>query len=547
MFITMLSIYAPETGVISYGGWMRFWLFVFAAVRYVKACTAVSRASLHSAPSRRHGQMDLAKVLDTTRPLRRVLTTVLLASSLAYAQNGAPAPRPDDDFSYMKMLSDKGVHDIDNESWNAYGQFTYISSWKPAFDAPYTNLNGSINSLLPTAERSFTGTATLYLGARLWKGAEAYLVPEVISEQPFSQLRGLGGAIQNFELQKGGATVPQIYRSRLFLKQTIGLGGKSIVEESGPLQLGTHYDSRRLVFVAGNFTILDFFDTNAFDTDPRQGFLGLGFMTYAAYDFASDARGYSYGGIAELHWDDWAVRYGRITPPKQPNQLPVDFRLFKYYGDQTEIEHKHTIHGQEGMVRVLAYRNRENMGRFSDAIGAFEADPSKNAAACTAFNYGSNNSTAPDLCWIRKPNIKAGVGGFVEQYIGHDIGVFARGMYSDGKTEVYAYTSTDRSATLGVLAKGTSWSRPKDLVGVGTNLGWISDIHAKYLGMGGIDGFVGDGAITAAVERSVDLFYSANFQKIYWLSGDYQHIANPGFNEARGPVNVFTVRIHGEF
>jgi high affinity Mn2+ porin len=521
MLITVMSIYAPETGVISCGGWMRFWLAVFAAVRYVKTRTTGSRASVCGAPNWSLERLDLSELLDIIRPLMRVLTTVLLTSSLAYAQNGAPAPRPDDDFSYMKMLADKGEHDIDNESWNAYGQFTYISSWKPAFYAPYTNLNGSINSLLPTAERSFTGTATLYLGVRLWKGAEGYLVPEVITEQPFSQLRGLGGAIQNFELQKGGSTVPQVYKSRLFLKQTIGLGGKSDVEESGPLQLGAHYDSRRLVFVAGNFSVLDFFDTNAFDVDPRQGFLSLGFLTYAAYDFASDARGYSYGGIGEFHWDDWAVRYGRITPPKQPNQLPVDFRLFKYYGDQTEIEHKHSIHGQEGMVRVLAYRNREDMGRFSDAIAAFEADPAKNATTCTTFNYGSNNSTAPDLCWARKPNVKEGIGGFAEQDLGHDIGVFARGMYSDGKTEVYAYTSTDRSATLGVLAKGTSWSRSKDLVGVGMNLGWISDIHAKYLGMGGVDGFVGDGAITAAAERSVDLFYSANFRKIYWLSGDY--------------------------
>jgi high affinity Mn2+ porin len=516
MFVTVLSIYAASTGVISCGGWMRFWLSGIAAMRHVKTFTAV-------------------------------LTTVLLASSLAYSQDGAPAPRPDADFSFMKMLADKGEHDIDNESWNAYGQFTYISSWKPAFNAPYTNLNGSINSLLPTAERSFTGTATLYLGVRLWKGAEGYFVPEVITEQPLSQLRGLGGAIQNFELQKGGTTVPQIYKSRLFLKQTIGLGGKNIAEDSGPLQLGTHYDSRRLVFTVGNFSILDFFDVNAFDVDPRQGFLSLGFLTYAAYDFASDARGYSYGGVGEFYWDDWAVRYGRITPPKDPNQLPVDFRLFKYYGDQMEVEHKHTIRGQEGMVRLLGFRNRENMGRFSDAITAFEENPQENATTCTTFNYGSNNSTAPDLCWVRRPNVKEGVGVFAEQYIGHDIGVFARGMYADGKTEVYAYTSTDRSATLGVLAKGSSWSRPKDFVGIGGNLGWISDIHAKYLGMGGIDGFVGDGAITAGAEKSLDLFYSANFAKIYWLTGDYQHIANPGFNAARGPLNVFTVRIHGEF
>jgi high affinity Mn2+ porin len=301
---------------------MRFWMSLFAAARYVKTRAAVLRASVCGTPNRSLGPLDLAKMLDIARSAGAVLTSVLLASSLAYAQNGAPAPRPDEDFSFMKMLAEKGLHDIDNESWNAYGQFTYISSWKPSFSAPYTNLNGSINSLLPTAERSFTGTATLYLGVRLWKGAEAYLVPELISEQPFSQLRGLGGAIQNFELQKGGASVPQVYRSRLFLKQTIGLGGKSIVEESGPLQLGTHYDSRRLVFVAGNFTILDFFDTNAFDVDPRQGFLSLGFMTYAAYDFASDARGYSYGGIGEFHWDDWQCATGASLLRRTPTSSP---------------------------------------------------------------------------------------------------------------------------------------------------------------------------------------------------------------------------------
>jgi high affinity Mn2+ porin len=485
--------------------------------------------------------------LKSIRSFFQILIALLVAPTLCLAQNGTPAPRPSDDFSFMQMLADKGLHDIENESWNAYGQFTYISSWKQSFNAPYTNLNGSINSLLPTAERSFTGTATLYLGARLWRGSEVYLVPELISEKPLSQLRGLGGAIQNFELQKGGSPTPGVYRSRLFLKQTIGLGGKSEVEDSGPMQLGTHYDSRRFVFAVGNFSVLDFFDTNAFDIDPRQGFLSLGFMTYAAYDFASDARGYSYGGIAEFHWDDWAFRVGRITPPKQPNQLPVDFRLFKYHGDQFEVEHKQTIHGQEGMMRVLGFRNREDMGRFSDAIAAFKENPEENAATCTSFNYGSQNATAPDLCWARKSNVKKGIGGFAEQYIGHDIGVFSRGMYSDGKTEVYAYTSTDRSFTVGALAKGTSWSRPKDLVGFGGNIDWISNIHAKYLGMGGIDGFVGDGAITAAAEKSVDVFYSAAFHKIYWLSGDYQRIGSPGFNSARGPVNILTVRIHGEF
>ena len=480
---------------------------------------------------------------------RKVLLVfiTLLASFPVRAQNGSPGPRTEDQPSMMKTLADDGDHDIEDESWNAYGQFTYISSWKPSFPAPYTNLNGSINSLLPGADRSFTGTATLYLGVRLWKGAEAYVVPELISEEPLSQLRGLGGAIQNFELQKGGSPTPGIYHSRIFVKQTIELGGERIVEESGPMQLGTHYDSRRLVFAVGNFSILDFFDKNAFDVDPRQGFLSLEFLTYAAYDFASDARGYSYGGVAEFYWDNWAARYGRITPPKDPNQLPIDFRIFKYYGDQIEIEHRHKIGKEDGMVRLLAFRNRENMGRFSDAIAAFEADPQKNATTCTGFNYGSNNADAPDLCWARKPNVKKGIGMFAEQSITSDIGVFARGMYSDGQTEVYAYTSTDRSFSIGLMANGSKWSRPRDVTGIGYNVGWISRIHAQYLGMGGVDGFVGDGAISASAETSLDMFYSANYKKVFWLTGDYQHITDPGFNAARGPVNVFTLRIHGEF
>jgi high affinity Mn2+ porin len=472
---------------------------------------------------------------------------IVLGVRPAAAQNGAPAPRPNDQFSFMQLLSDDGLHDLENESWNAYGQFTYISSWKPSFPAAYTNLNGSINSLLPIAERSFTGTATLYLGVRLWHGAEAYVVPELISELPFSGLKGLSGGIQNFELQKGGTQIPQIYRSRMFAKQTFGFGGERVKKQSGPMQLGGSTDSRRLVLAAGNFSILDFFDKNAFDIDPRQGFLSLGFLTYAAYDFASDARGYSYGAVAEFYWDNWAVRYGRITPPKNPNQLPVDFRLFKYYGDQVELEHKHKLLGREGIVRVLGFRNHEDIGRFADAIAAFEADPQKNATTCPGFNYGSNNANAPDLCWVRRPNVKIGVGAFFQQYLAPDIGIFSRLMISDGKTEVDAYTSADRSASIGMLAKGTQWGRPNDITGIGVNFGWISSVHAQYLSMGGIDGFVGDGAIRPATETALDMFYSVNAQKWLWLTGDYQHILNPGFNADRGPVNVFTVRVHGEF
>src|ERR1700729_3939692 len=114
----------------------------------------------------------------------RALTVLLIAGVVLASRSAsalAPEERPDEQFDFMNLLTHHGLHDIEDESWNAYGQFTYISSWKLPFSARYTNLNGSNNSLVPDAEESFTGSFTLFFGLRLWKGGEAYLVPEVIS------------------------------------------------------------------------------------------------------------------------------------------------------------------------------------------------------------------------------------------------------------------------------------------------------------------------------------------------------------------------------
>ncbi len=483
---------------------------------------------------------------------------IAFASAPVGAQIGEAAPRPDEQFDFMNLLTRHGLHDITDESWNAYGQFTYIQSYKPPFSARYTNAYGCPSpsgvttcSLLNTGEESFTGTLTLFLGARLWPGAAAFVVPEVISERPLSGLRGLGGAIQNFELQKNGNETPHVYRSRAYLQQTIDFGGAPVVQESNPMQLGSVVGSRRLVLIAGNYSVLDFFDRNTFASDLRQQFFNMAFLTNAAYDFAADARGYAYGGAAEFHYDDWAARIGRFTAPQDPNQLALNFEIDKFYGDQFEIEHAHKLLGRDGVVRLLGYRNRENMGNFNDAVAAFEADPAKNAAACppppVSFSYGSTNARAPDLCWVRQPHVKLGIGINLEQYVSSDIGVFFRAMYSDGQTEVYSYTATDRSLSFGALAKGSLWHRPGDVTGAGVGFGWISQAHAEYLRLGGVDGFIGDGTIQQAAESVLEVFYSVNVLSSVWLSADYQHITNPAFNADRGPVNVFGGRVHAEF
>ncbi|MGO9834139.1 MAG: carbohydrate porin [Polyangiaceae bacterium] len=483
------------------------------------------------------------------RPVAACLVAcILFASVRARAQAAPPAAHEDAALDAMNVLARNGLHDIKDETWNVYGQFTYISSWHPSFAAPYTNANGSVNSLLPDAERGYTGSATLFFGLRLWPGGEGYFVPEFIAEVPFSQLRGIGGAIENFELQKTGSPTGQLYRSRTYVRHTIEFGGARIEKTSDPMQLATTVDSRRLVLTAGNFTVLDFFDRNTVTWDPRQTFLNMAFMTHASWDFPADQRGYSYGGAMEIYWDEWALRLGRMLPPQEPNSQPMNFRFWEFYGDQLELEHDHVLLGQPGAVRLLGYRNRVYSGRFADAIAAFEADPADNAAACgSLYNFTSTNAAAPDLCWVRKPNVKVGIGVNLEQHITDDIGVFFRGMYSDGQSEVDAFNSADRSLSFGSVGKGSAWHRPFDVTGVGFAMSWISQVHAQYLAMGGVDNFIGDGHLNQAAEGVVDVFYSLNLFKAIWLSADYQYLWNPGFNADRGPVNIFGVRIHGEF
>jgi high affinity Mn2+ porin len=270
-------------------------------------------------------------------------------------------------------------------------------------------------------------------------------------------------------------------------------------------------------------------------------------LTHAAYDFAADARGYSWGVAGEYYRDEWVFRAGRFAGPRNPNQLQLNFSIMNFQGDQVELERSHEWFGLAGKVRVLYYRNVENMGRFDDAVEAFRADPRRNATTCEGFSYGSGNAGAPDLCWARRRNTKSGVGASLEQAITSDAGVFLRAMRSDGRTEVYAYTSADSSISLGALAKGTRWGREHDSAGLSYASNRISAAHVAYLDAGGIDGFIGDGRIRYAPEEAIEAFYNIGILKGLWFTLDYQRVKNPAYNADRGPVGLYGVRLHTEF
>lgn len=412
------------------------------------------------------------------------------------------------------------------EDWGAKIQATYLWQKKPGFNAAYSGPN----SLRPDKEISYTFTTTAYLGFRPWQGGELYFNPEVTQGEPFSNLTGLGG-FTNGEVTRVAGPNPKAYRQRLFLRQTWGLGGGEEKVESDLNQLAGVVDKNRFVLTAGNFSTLDVFDENAYAKDPRTQFMNWGNMTYAAYDYAADARGFGWGFAGEWYQGDWVLRFGRMTPPKDPNMLPVDHSIGKHYGDQVEVEHAHEIGGQPGKVRVLAWRNRAVLARYRDAIG-----------------YGAAHGEAPSIFKVRNgEQIKYGLGINIEQTISSNLGVFLRAMQADGHTETLAFTEVDQSLAGGLSLKGAAWGRAQDVVGLALMRNGLSRDRREYLEAGGISFFIGDGRLNYRPETIAEAYYSLNVVKGAWITLDAQRILNPAYNADRGPVGIGSVRLHTEF
>lgn len=414
------------------------------------------------------------------------------------------------------------------EDWQLKGQATYVWQKTPGFPAAYSGPN----SLSAQHERGYTFTSTAYLGARPWTGGELYLNVEAGQGDPLSGLTGLGG-FSNGEATRVSGTSPRIYRQRLFLRQTWGQSEDSDFVESGFNQMAGRVARERFVLTVGNFSTLDIFDNNAYAKDPRTQFLNWSNMASAAFDYAADARGFGWGFAGEWYQGDWVLRFGRMTGPKEPNGPSVDFRLFRHYGDQVEIEHAHELGGQPGKVRLLAFRNRARLARYAAASDWLAQNPGADPQAIMQVRDGER--------------IKYGFGINAEQAITADLGVFLRAMHADGRTETYAFTEVDRSLATGLSLKGSAWGRGNDTVGLAWMRNGLSRERRDYLSQGGISFFIGDGGLSYRPENIVETYYSVQVNKQLWVSADYQRIDHPAYNADRGPVHIGGLRVHAEF
>jgi high affinity Mn2+ porin len=412
------------------------------------------------------------------------------------------------------------------QPWQAGLQATYLWQHHPSFAASYDGPH----SLLHQAENGYTLSATLFVGVRPWRHTEIYVDPEVIQSEEMSELHGLG-AFNNAENQKTGSPEATLYLARAFVRQTIPLGGEWSTVPAAPNQLAGAVPSRRLVVTLGRVSLVDLFDGNAYAHDGRTQFMNWVFMTHAASDYAADARGYTWGAAVECYVDDWAVRFGRFAQPKQSNGLALDFALWRHYGDNLELEHAHVLGGRPGKVHLMVVRNAARMADFDEAIA-----------------YAAAQGSVPDLAPVRREQAKYAVGLALEQTVASDVGAFARLSWNDGRTETYAFTEVDRSATAGAVMRGRRWRRADDSFGLAVAVDGISPSRRRYLAAGGLGPFLGDGQLRHyARERLLEAYYAAAAARGLWASAGYQLIGDPGYNADRGPVSIFSLRLHAEY
>ena len=416
---------------------------------------------------------------------------------------------------------------------NIHGQTTYINQRYNNFTSSYSGMN----SMSAQKSMAYTWSGTLFFGARVAPNTDIYFNPEVVSGVPFSDLVGLGG-FSNGEATKAAGLNAKFYSARAFLRQTINQEGDKVVLENEANQITQTVSSNRVVVTAGQFSTLDIFDDSKYAKDPRIQFMNWGNMTYLAYDYAADARGYSTGLAGEWYLSNWVMRASRMLAPKTPNGRDLNWQIFNTYGDQIEVERQHNIADLPGKVSVLAYRNRMILARFQDATNYVLAN---NAQGTQAINNVRTNY-----------QYKTGIGVNGEQALTKDLGIYGRAFTSDGHTETMSFTEADNSISVGMGLNGTSWSRPKDTVGISMMQNGLSSYRKNYLQNGGVSYFIGDYAgpgqtISYRPERIGEVYYNATVIKNVLAGLNFQHINNPAYNAARGPVNILSFRIHAEF
>ena len=417
---------------------------------------------------------------------------------------------------------------VEFENWAIHGQTTYIQQGYPPFHSPYLGAN----SFTPWAQTRATWTTSAFLGLKLWDGGELYYNPELFQGFGLHDTTGAAG-FPNGEAQKSNFPYPHYSTSRLFLRQTVGLGGEQEKVDSSYGQMAGTRDVSRLTFQVGRFAVHDVFDTNSYATDPRVDFMNWSIWAAGAFDYPADKIGLTYGGVAELNQKFWAMRAGYFLTGNQPNSNEFDMSLFKRGAYVGELEARYFVLSRAGKLRVGVWADTYFSGSYREAVDLSLAIP--------------NLDPTDAIVATRTGRTKYGYYVNFEQSLTEQLAIFGRWSWNDGRNEISAFTDIDRSLMFGAAITGKAWGRPDDRIGVAGAVNALSPEHRDYIAAGGLGILIGDGMLNYHHERILETYYAMRVLKGLTMTFDYQYMVNPAYNADRGPISFFSGRLHGEF
>ena len=406
--------------------------------------------------------------LDTRAPRIHCAAALLFTCARAGAQAGPPAAHEDVAFDFMNLSRGTGCTTSRTSAGTPTGRSRTSRSWKLPFSAPYTNAERqhqvAVDRLRAELHRARSRSSSA-------SGSGAAPRPTSFPRSSPSarcpDLRGLGGSIQNFELQKSGSETPSLYRRATVLppdhrpRRRAPIAGLEPDAARHHRRPPTHRHHRRQLQRAGHLRSEQRHRGSAPDVlqhgvhDP----LVVGLRRRRARLHLRPRRRIVLGPAGRS-------RIGRMQPPQNPNTLPSIFAS----GSTTRTARARArSHDQRAARRRCACSAiTTTCTPEGSTTRSRRSRPTRRRtprAAAASFNYGSGNFAAPDLCWVRADNDKGGIGMNLEQYVAKDIGLFLRAHVLRRRSEVDAFNSADRELSFGAVAGGALWRRPFDVAG----------------------------------------------------------------------------------
>ena len=415
-----------------------------------------------------------------------------------------------------------------NKQFWISGQANFIFQTHPPFHAPYSGTN----SLSPRYEKATSRVLTLYTGVKLNESTELLFDIEEAGGSALSTGLGLAGNT-DLDIVRNPSLSKAPYLARGMIHKVIALSKDKVENDRNFLSLFDELPRRRLELRFGKFSMPDFLDQNSAGSDTHFQFMNWTVNNNGAWDYAADTRGYTVGFAADYEDRNWGFRFAEALMPKVANGIDLVWKPWQAHAENWEFElRRGFIPKKSGVVRLLADTNYANMGIYRQAILQFD-------------EHLTPRPEITDHPWhITR---KYGFGINLEQNLTHNLTVFGRFGWDNGKTESFAYTEVDQTFEGGLGANGAMWHRHQDRAGVALITNAICKDHQLYLAAGGLGFLLGDGRLNYGRENIVETYYTAHVWRGIYVAPDLQHIQNPGYNRDRGPVLVPSFRLHVEF